>query len=269
MTTVPQTLAGYVAVVTGGGTGIGRAIAEGLSSHGAKVYIASRRADTLTMKEHGGSLVPLVMDVTNEDSIKSAVKRVEADHGKLDILVNRWVHPYLYRSMSGGELMNVESVVGWEEVFKVNAIAPFFVVREFSKLLIAAAEQRNATASVINVSSSAANLNATVVGNSFAYGPSKAALEQLSRVMAAQFAKENKAIRVNVLAPILFASEIAPAELIEPYGSKPIPGFTATIPAKRIVTADEIAKAIVFLATAEYTNGVVLGIDGGVQLVNS
>lgn len=62
--------------------------------------------------------------------------------------------------------MNVESVVGWEEVFKVNAIAPFFVVREFSKLLIAAAEQRNATASVINVSSSAANLNATVVGNS-------------------------------------------------------------------------------------------------------
>ncbi len=54
--------------------------------------------------------------------------------------------------------------------------------------------------------------------------------------MAAQFAKENKAIRVNVLAPILFASEMAPAELIEPYGSKPIPGFTATIPAKRIVT---------------------------------
>ncbi|KAK0438967.1 hypothetical protein EV421DRAFT_1906303 [Armillaria borealis] len=101
-----------------------------------------------------------------------------------------------------------------------------------------------------------------------AYLMTKSALNKLTLVLGASFAQRGIPIRVNVLAPGAFASQLISPEVLEAIKMKPLPGLVAPIPAKRQGTEVEMGMTAVYLAVSDYTNGVVLSIDGGVSLVN-
>ncbi|THU84532.1 NAD(P)-binding protein [Dendrothele bispora CBS 962.96] len=203
-------LQGKVAVVTGGGAGIGLMIAKGLVANGAKVYIADYRAEVAkkAARENGLterfslSLCSLHMDVTSKDSIANAAKVIAKTDGKLDILVNNAGVPgptsaYL-AGISPPEDETISKLLfrdhdfkSWTDVFAVNTFGPFFVTTGFLPLLEAASRTRypieGETSSVINISSAAGSLKSGMI--SIPYGTTKAALEHLTTVMAAEFSK--------------------------------------------------------------------------------
>ncbi|KAK0475169.1 hypothetical protein IW261DRAFT_507672 [Armillaria novae-zelandiae] len=275
-----MSLSGRVGLVTGGGTGIGFMIAKAFAVNGAKVYITGRRLDVLEQAAASitgvpGSLVPIQMDVTDEESIKAGAKHIEGIDGKLDILVNNAGIAGPLRDLdfvakvTATDPFEPETVQTWTDVFALNTIAPFFVVRAFQSLLVKGALSRTrGTASVINVSSVAAQMNAPGLHTSLAYNVTKAALDKLTLVLAMSFAGRDIPIRVNVLAPGLFPSEMAGRELVEMVKTKPLPGMVAPIPTRRHGTEAEMGMTAVYLAASDYTNGAVLSVDGGLSLVN-
>ncbi|KAK0232649.1 hypothetical protein IW262DRAFT_1325784 [Armillaria fumosa] len=275
-----MSLSGRVGLVTGGGTGIGFMIAKAFAANGAKVYITGRRLDVLEQAAASvtgvpGSVVPIQMDVTDEESVKTGAKHIERIDGKLDILVNNAgiagpLDPdFVAKKVVATDPFEFETVQTWTDVFALNTIAPFFVVHAFQSLLVRGAQSRTrGTASVINVSSVSAQVNTMNSYTSFAYNVTKAALDKLTLVLATSFAGRDIPIRVNVLAPGVFKSEMASRELVEMVKTKPLPGMVAPIPARRDGTEAEMGMTAVYLAASDYTNGAVLSVDGGLSLVN-
>ncbi|KAK0197849.1 short-chain dehydrogenase [Armillaria mellea] len=256
-------------------------IAKAFAANGAKVYITGRRLDVLEQAAASitgvtGSLVPIQMDVTDEESVRAGAKRIEGVDGKLDILVNNagisgsLRDPDFYAKKAAAEdPFEPETVQTWEDMFALNTIAPFFVVRTFQTLLIKGAQSRTGgTSSVINVSSGSGQMNTTSPYTSFAYNVTKAALDKLTLVLGMSFAGRDIPIRVNVLSPGLFASQMARPEFVEMVKTMPLPGMVAPIPARRSGTEAEMGMTAVYLAVSDYTNGAVLNVDGGVTLVN-
>ncbi|KAK0245113.1 hypothetical protein EDD85DRAFT_5874 [Armillaria nabsnona] len=276
-----MSLSGRVGLVTGGGTGIGFMIAKAFAANGAKVYITGRRLDVLekaaaSVTGVSGSLVAIQMDVTDEESVKTGAKHIEGIDGKLDILVNNAGFggslrdpDFIAKKNAAEDPFEPETVQNWADIFALNTIAPFFVVRAFQYLLIKGAHSRQqGTSSVINVSSVAAAMNTTSPLSSAAYNVTKAALDKLTLVLATSFAGRDIPIRVNVLAPGLFASQMGSPEIVEMVKTKPLPGMVAPIPARRQGTEVEMGMTAVYLAVSDYTNGAVLSVDGAVALVN-
>ncbi|SJL03242.1 related to dehydrogenases with different specificities (related to short-chain alcohol dehydrogenases) [Armillaria ostoyae] len=276
-----MSLSGRVGLVTGGGTGIGLSIAKAFAAAGAKVYVTGRRLDVLekaaaSVAGMSGSIVPLQMDATDEESVNAVAKHVGGIDGKLDILVNnagfaasRRDPDFFTKKLSANEPFEPETVQNWSDMFALNTITPFFVVRAFQSLLIKGAQSRpQGTSSVINISSVSANLRSSASGISLAYGPTKAALNHLTLVLATSFATRDIPIRVNAISPGPFASEIVPPEFLELLKTSVVPGLVAPVPAKRHGSEAEMGMTAVLLAVSDYTNGVILRIDGGMSLVN-
>ncbi|KAK0475175.1 hypothetical protein IW261DRAFT_1568091 [Armillaria novae-zelandiae] len=276
-----MSLSGRVGLVTGGGTGIGLMIAQAFAANGAKVYITGRRLDVLeqaaaSVTGVSGSIVPIHMDVTNEESVKAGAKLVEEIDGKLDILVNNAGFAaslrdpdFTAKKYAAEDPFEPENVQNWNDIFALNTIAPFFIVRAFQSLLVKGASSRpQGTSSVINVSSVAAKVNTTSPMATIAYCVTKAALDKLTLVLATSFAGRGIPIRVNSIQPGPFASEIMTPEYMESLMAQPLPGQVATVPARRQGSDAEMAMTAVYLAVSDYTNGAVLILDGGVSLVN-
>ncbi|KAK0442251.1 uncharacterized protein EV420DRAFT_1078977 [Desarmillaria tabescens] len=271
-------LSGRVALITGGGTGIGLSIAKTFAANGAKVYIVGRRLDVLEKVAASvpGSIIPLQMDVTDEESVKAGAKHIEGIDGKLDILVNNAGFSaslrdpdFIAKRDTALDPLEPETVQNWADIFALNTIAPFFVVRAFQSLLIKGAHSRHqGTSSIINISSISAKINAPGPAACIAYGVTKAALDKLTLVLGTSFAGRGIPIRVNGLQPGAFVSQILSAEFLESITSKVIPGFVAPIPARRHGTDAEIGATAIYLAVSDYTNGAILCIDGGTSLVN-
>ncbi|KAF5372520.1 hypothetical protein D9758_005277 [Tetrapyrgos nigripes] len=276
-------LRGKVAVVTGGGAGIGLMIAKGLVANGAKVYIADVRAEVTKKVAHENGLMDLHMDVTSKNSIAKAVKVVTESDGKLDILVNNAgipgpTSPYLAdifpRKDSEETISNLlfreHDFKSWTDVFSVNTFGPFFVTAGFLPLLEAAARTQNLvegeTSSVINISSAAGSLKSGMIA--IPYGTTKAALEHLTTVMAAEFGRNKIPVRVNGIAPGIFVTEMNPQAAEVAKG--PLPGGINPAPLKRPGRDHEIAAAAIFLASSggTFTNGITIRVDGGHNLVN-
>ncbi|KAK0204428.1 hypothetical protein DFS33DRAFT_1258590 [Desarmillaria ectypa] len=270
-----MSLSGRVGLVTGGGTGIGFMIAKAFAANGAKVYITGRRMDVLEQAAASvtgipGSIVPLQMDVTNEESVRAGAKHIEGIDSKLDILVNnagfgasRRDPDFSAMKLAALDPFEPETVQDWVDIFALNTIAPFFAVRAFQSLLIKGAHSRpQGTSSVINISSVAAKLHTPL-----AYGPTKAALEKLTFVLGTSFAGRGIPIRVNALEPGIFPSEIATPEVLEMSSSESPLGFGAPIPARRPGTDAEMGMTAIYLAVSDYTNGAVVRVDGGLALV--
>ncbi|KAK0245145.1 hypothetical protein EDD85DRAFT_7193 [Armillaria nabsnona] len=277
-----MSLDGRVGLVTGGGTGIGFAIAKAFAANGAKVYITGRRLDVLkeaaaSVSGVSGSIIPLQMDVTEEESLKAGAQHIEGIDGKLDILVNNAGFAgslrdpdFIAKKYAAANPFEPETVQNWADIFALNSIAPFFVVRAFQSLLIKGAHSRpQGTSSVINISSAEAKLNASGPFLSLAYGPTKSALEKLTLVLGTSFAGRDIPIRVNALEPGVFASQLTSPEVLEALKTKPVPGMVAPIPARRHGTDAEMGMTAVYLAASDYTNGAILNVDGGITLVNS
>lgn len=182
---------GRVAVVTGGGRGLGRAIALGLAGRGATVAVVARSerqlSETVDLAGSApGRAVPYVCDVSDAAAVERLRERIVADLGRVTILVNA--------AGTFGPITLIKDVdpVEWQRTVAVNAVAPLFTARAFVGGMLDAGWGR-----IVNVSS-AASLHPPGALNS-AYGVSKVALNQLTRHLAAEIA--GSGVTANVIHP--------------------------------------------------------------------
>lgn len=245
-------LSGRVAIVTGGGTGIGAATARLLAHHGADIVIASRTASELermatSIRETTGRrCVAVPTDVKDEEQVVHMVQRTVEDFGRIDILVNN----------AGGTRMGPLAGIStraWDSSFDLNVRAAYLCTREAGRHLVA---QRSGV--IVNISSTA---GVRGIRGGAHYASSKAALQMFTTVTAAEWGRYR--IRANCIAVGMIASERAVeawkvAKLDLEAG---VPG----IPLGRVGTPDEVANAIMFLASdaASYISGQTFAVDGG------
>ncbi|KIY71729.1 short-chain dehydrogenase [Cylindrobasidium torrendii FP15055 ss-10] len=278
-------LNGFVAVVTGGGTGIGLHIARGLAENGAKVYITGRRLEVL-QKAAGdnnvkGSIIPLCMDVTSKDSILEAKKVIEEKDGKLHILINNagqvgptsnWFNsassPERQDAESIGSALFQESEQAWSDIYAINTHSIFFVSTAFLGLLDKGSQETPGyTSTIVNVTSISGLMK--LAQEHFAYNSSKAAASALTKLMATEFALKGVQVRVNAVAPGVYESEMT-IDQISPEQVDKIGKGLSPVPAKRPGTGQEVAATVLYLASQSgcYMNGQELVIDGGYLCVN-
>ncbi|KAI0179843.1 NAD(P)-binding protein [Hypoxylon sp. FL1284] len=283
----------WVAVVTGGGTGVGLMIAQTLAANGARVYITGRRADVLetSARTHGsrerlgpggGAIVPVVMDVTSKESIKNAVAEIGQKEGCLNLLVNNagvWIDRVRAKAQDGpeafGEAMFAEDWEGnWQKTLNTNCTSNYFVTAAFLPLLAKAASgPTGRVGSVINNSSVGGFLRISQ-NCQFSYNISKGAFAHLTRQMAYELSHENINVRVNGIALGYFPSEMTTGVSNEANESpSPSPEQFAQTMArmgihnvKRMGTPEELASLILMIATNEYMWGNIVIVDGGIAL---
>ncbi|KAJ3762713.1 hypothetical protein EV361DRAFT_809814 [Lentinula raphanica] len=267
---------GLVAVVTGGGSGIGLMMATALENNGATVYIVGRRHDVLqrAAQENNryNNIIPLQGDITDRQSLSAIVQVVKARHGYIDLLVNNaGIARNLYFQSA---LWDSGTPDDFAETFETNVTAPYYTTVAFLDLLHQGnlRQQESAfsrlmtfppfhTSQVITVSSSGSfRVDPKIV--SMSYTLSKTASTHLGKCLANLLAPWN--IRSNVLAPGVWPSEMTNSKL-SPNSKLDPRDMAMTVPLKRPGTAEEMAGTILFLASraGAYVNGAVLLIDGG------
>jgi NAD(P)-dependent dehydrogenase (short-subunit alcohol dehydrogenase family) len=244
---------GKVAIVTGGGAGIGYAIARAFAREGARVAIAGRTRETLTHAaktiegECGRPVLSIATDVAADADCELLIATTVDQLGAVDILVNNAAHFAV--------LPLIEADAGEAaRFFAVNAIGPLNAGRAFASWV----GNHKRGGAIVNVSSIAAGRPAPGLG---LYSASKAALDSLTRTMAVEWA--GKGLRVNAVAPGHVATEGVLEDLRT--GRLDEKAVLARIPAGRIAAGDDIADAVLFLSSdrARHILGHVLTVDGG------
>jgi len=251
---------GKVALITGGSRGIGEMIAAGFLANGAKVYISSRKSDVCDatakrlQEEFGGECISVPADLSNLEGINTLAKSI-SEKDNLDILVNN-------AGASWGEPIDEYSEKGWDKVMDTNVKGVFFLTQKLLPLL-----RKSGTAEdpsrVINIGS----IDGIKTGlfDAFSYGPSKAALHHLTRVLAASLVREN--IIVNAIAPGPFPTWMLSTG-VGGGGDTDIDWSEVgnSNPRGRVGTAEDIAGLAIFLSSraGAYTVGQTITCDGGV-----
>jgi 3-oxoacyl-[acyl-carrier protein] reductase len=243
-------LEGKVAIVTGAGRGIGRAIAQKLAEAKARIVVsdidsknAQKSAEALD-KEFGPSIACRV-DVSDKRSVESLIERTVKTFGRVDILVNN------AGIMSPTRILDI-SAEEWEEVIKVNLTGPFLC----TKAVLPEMKKRR-FGRIVNISSSAGRSVSTLGGAH--YTASKAGLLGLTRAVAKEVAPFG--ITVNAVCPGLIDTEM----VRKTTSQKELEGFLASFPIERIGTPEEVGDLVVFLCSdkASYITGASLDINGG------
>lgn len=243
-------LAGKVAVVTGGGRGLGLSIAQALSRHAASVVIAARNEttlkDALATFDPGADVRYRVLDVRDPTSIAGLVEWVTDAFGHVDVLVNNaGVSPAAPRAEHTDTAL-------WAEVIAVNLTGVFLCCRDFGRKMV-----ERGSGSIINVSSVSG-----VVGieRGTAYCAAKGGVENMTRALALDWARTG--VRVNSLAPGTFETEITRAMRDDPKIDR---WLKDRIPMRRYGQGSELGGAAVFLASSasSYMTGQHLVVDGG------
>lgn len=243
-----------VALVTGGGTGIGAAAARYFSHQGTAVAVVGRRPEPLnetvqSIHSAGGDALAIPADLADFNAPAKIIEVVVKEWGRLDVLVNNAAAiKHLPIHQATRKL--------FEEHIAVNVLAPYFLIQAALPYL-----SHSESAVIINISSSSGSL--AIPGQSM-YGTSKAALEYLTRSLAAELAPH---IRVNAIAPGPVDTPIHrtwAGNNIEAAYKR----MESELPLNRMGTADELAKWIVWLASddARFVTGVVIPVDGGQTL---
>lgn len=249
----PGGLAGKVALVTGGGTGIGAATARQLGRMGAEVVIASRKAANIEpaarglSAELGREVLGVVADVRDRASVDALIAATLARFGRLDILVNN----------GGGQFLcpaEALSARGWDSVVATNLTGQWAVIQ--------------AAANAWMLANGGAIVNVTMLSRrgfpGMAHSVSaRAGVEALSRTLAVEWA--SRGVRINCVAPGIIASS---GMRNYPEGAVDVQTLARIIPMKRLGTAEEIAATIAFLASpaAAFLTGQTLTVDGGQSL---
>ncbi|MGJ7508441.1 SDR family NAD(P)-dependent oxidoreductase [Variovorax sp. GT1P44] len=247
-------LAGKVAIITGSTRGIGRAIAERMAEHGAKVVISSRKPeacaevrDDINRAYGEGSAISIPANISSKQELRHLVEETTRQLGKVDIVVcNAASNPYY------GPLGGIEDDQ-FRKILENNVIANHWLINFAVPQMIERKE-----GSIIIVSSIGGLRGSPVIG---AYNVSKAADFQLARNLAVEYGPHN--VRVNCIAPGLIKTDFARALWEDPENLK---HRTANTPLRRIGEPDEIAGAAIFLASqaGAFMTGQSLVIDGGV-----
>ncbi|KAF2709934.1 NAD(P)-binding protein [Pleomassaria siparia CBS 279.74] len=284
---------GLVAVITGGGSGLGLYAARALDANGAKaVYIIGRREQTLkdaAKTAINGTIIPLVGDVTSKSSLTAIVSHIEKEQGYVNLLfANAGIPgPRLYESLkvAPSEKPTIQEfqdacwapeTSAFTDTYNVNATSVFYTTIAFLGLLDAGNKQGNlAQDSQVLVTSSIAGLN-RLVSSGFAYHTSKAATNHLVKMLSTYFAKNDFRIRANVIAPGMFPSEMtsgmtATLKRFEGSGrSERAFDGSFVVPKERSAlertgSEEEWAGVVLFFASraGAFLNGAVVPVDGG------
>jgi 3-oxoacyl-[acyl-carrier protein] reductase len=244
-----QPLAGRVALVTGASSGIGRACALALADAGAAVALGfsanSRGADEVAalIREAGGRAATLGADLAEPSAAAALVDGTIRELGAIDIVVNN-------AGITRDNLAVRITDADWDAVLAVNLSAAFRICRAALRPMLRRRDGR-----IVNISSVAG-----VTGNpgQANYSAAKAGLIGLTKALCREVG--SRGITVNAVAPGFIATEMTAA-----LGEETLAAVTATVPLRRIGTAEEVAAAVRFLALPEaaYITGHVLHVDGG------
>jgi NAD(P)-dependent dehydrogenase (short-subunit alcohol dehydrogenase family) len=241
-------LKGKVALVTGGGRGIGQVVAAGLARAGAEIAIVSRSGADDTVKaieQEGGRAYSLIADVTDEKAVDAALARIVARSGALHIVFNNagiCIHKDTLEA----------SIAEWRQVIDINLTGEYIVCRAAGRLMI----EKGIRGSIINMASMSGSI-VNVPQWQASYNASKAAVIHLTRSLAAEWAPHG--IRVNSLSPGYIATPMSvdtPQELKD--------AWTPLIPQRRMGDPEELVGAVIYLAadSSGYTSGSDLVVDG-------
>lgn len=243
-----------VAIVTGGGTGIGLGISKGLAAAGATVVISSRRAEAgveavASIESEGGKAAVMPADIRDPDACRRLVEDTVQRFGRIDILVNN-------SGINYGRAPQEFTLKEWSDVIDTNLRAAFLLSQAVYPHYL-----RQGGGKIIMVSSIAAHMAAAT---QVAYSPSKAGMIQLARTLAVAWAKDN-----------IQANAILPGWIDTPLSQRfraSFPGAEAKVigrtPAGRWGNPEDFAGSAVFLASSasDFVNGAALPVDGGYSI---
>ena len=241
-------LDGRVAVVTGGNRGLGRAFAQALSQAGARVAIAARDHGLTAEVAEALDVLPVEADVTDRGSVEAMLERVTSELGPVDVLVNNAGACFHRPAL---EVPAEE----WRQVFDVNVDGLWHCSQ-----VVGAQMVERGTGVIVNIGS----ISALIVNRPQmqpAYNASKAAVHQLTKSLAAEWAPHG--VRVNALAPGYVKTEMAPVE--DPRFK---PRWVDDAPMQRYALPEELGPSLVYLASdaSRFMTGSVLVVDGGYTL---
>ncbi|MGO8989275.1 MAG: SDR family oxidoreductase [bacterium] len=244
-------LNGKVAIVTGGGRGIGLKMAEGLAEVGATIVLCSRKVENCQkaaqdLAKLGVKTLAMACDVKSPASIQAVVDKTLERFGRLDILVNN-------SGVTWGGAVEEYSLEGWEKVMDTNMTGAFLFSQTAGRVMI-----RQKNGSIINIASVMGVIGIQEGADAIAYSASKGALITFTKDLAAKWAKHN--IRVNAIAPGWFPTDMT--KWVFENHSKKILSF---VPMGRFGQPEELKGAVVYLASdaSRYVTGIVLPVDGG------
>ena len=240
-----------VTLVTGASQGIGEAVARLLARHGAKVVLAARNEEKLKrlaeeIDAGGGCARPLVLDVSQPETLAERVKSLPEDFSAVDILVNN-------AGITADNLLARMSLEDWEKVIRTNLTGSFALARELVRGMM-----KRRWGRIINVSSVVGLMGNAGQAN---YAASKAGLIGFSKSLARELGSRN--ITVNVVAPGYI--ETAMTEKLADAAREQLTGAIAL---QRLGTVDDVASAVLFLASQEagYITGETINVSGGLYI---
>ena len=249
-------LEGKVALVTGGGRGIGQVIARDLARAGANIAILSRSGAPETVsiiEEEGGKCLDIRGDVTDEESVKSAMVRILEAYGRLDIAVNNagvCYHKTIFEA----------SLKDWRDTIEINLTGEYIVSREAARVMIS----QRIKGSIVNIASMSGKI-VNIPQMQAGYNASKAGVIHMTKSLAIELAEYG--IRVNSISPGYVATPMSmDPNFVEP---ELLAAWQPLFPMHRMAKPEELTGAVIWLCSdsAGYTNGADLVIDGAYTAV--